>query len=173
MFDEMKWIGSFNLTPKLMHQNLASSFPGRRFVYKLHPNQLEHESDIRADLSAFANVCVVGNERRVRDLLPDVSFVVLIQSTVAHESLQAGKTVCLVSLFDYQTHADLFSLPQVALVPTIEALRRVLASPPVDAPAPVYFDPLDRPRVAELMVKVAPGMRASTLSAPLDAGAAR
>ena len=90
----------------------AARLPQRSFKYKLHPNQRDYETEIRADLS-LPNIEVIGPLTKIRDLLPGISVVVLIQSTVAHEALQAGKTLCILPLFDYQTHADLFALPQV------------------------------------------------------------
>lgn len=109
-------------------KEVAARLPQRGFKYKLHPNQRDQEAEIRADLS-LPNIEVISHLTRIRNLLPSTSVVVLIQSTVAHETLQAGKTLCILPLFDYQTHADLFVLPQVLITRSEDELVQAISAP--------------------------------------------
>jgi hypothetical protein len=134
---------------------VAARLPQHKLIYKLHPNQRREEAEIRTDLASLSNVEVVGNLLKVRDLLPNTAVVVAIQSTVVHEALQAGKLVCILPEFDYQTHSDLFSLPQVSVIRSEDELIRVIESPPAaDLSVPVFFDRFDDAKVRRLVADI-------------------
>jgi hypothetical protein len=140
-------------------KEVAARLPQRGFKYKLHPNQRDQEAEIRADLS-LPNIEVIGPLTKVRDLLPSTSVVVVIQSTVAHEALQAGKTLCILPLFDYQTHTDLFVLPQVFITPSEDELVQAIAAPRSQAAAAVFFNRFDHAKTRQLMIDILKGVKA-------------
>lgn len=135
----------------------AAACPDRKFVYKMHPNQWQHEGDARMDLSKLPNIEVIGPQKSIRTLLASVSTVVVIQSTVAHEALQAGKTLCVLPLFDYQTHQDLFKLPEVFLTDTHEALIDAISAPPPERRPPLYFERFDAARTRQIVRAIVEG----------------
>ena len=141
-------------------KGVAARLPRRGFKYKLHPNQRDQEAEIRADLS-LPNIEVIGPLTKIRDLLPATSVVVLIQSTVAHEALQAGKTLCILPLFDYQTHADLFVLPQVSITRSEEELVQAIEAPRPEVTATVFFNRFDYAKTRQLMTDILQGVRAN------------
>lgn len=123
---------------------LAPLLPGRRILYKLHPNQQRLESRIREDFSALQNVLVVSASIPLQQVLDTVSDVILIKSTVAYEALQAGRKVHILQELNYQWHQDLFSLPGVIVSGNVTALVDELKAPLQVGNPPRFFEPLDR-----------------------------
>ncbi len=144
---------------------LALRLPERHFVYKLHPNQQHARSAIGAELASLPNVEIVDGSVSAGSLLGRVSHVVLIQSTVTHEALQAGRQVCILPLLNYQVHHDLFGLEGVTTTPTLEHLVRAIEAPPGTGKALSFFDRFDAARAAQLLTPGRPDPAAAAASA--------
>jgi hypothetical protein len=129
----------------------AARLPARRFKYKLHPNQQADLAKIRAELAHLPNVEVVDGNTAARASLASAGIVVVVQSTVAHEALQAGKRLCVIPILNYAIHSDLFGLPQVILTPSVDSLVEAIEAPPAAMPPAVFFNRFDAARVARLM----------------------
>jgi hypothetical protein len=115
----------------------------RHFVYKLHPSQATAVGTIRAQLADLANVSVRSTDVAVQALLAEARDVLLIQSTVAYEAVQAGRRLLVIPELDYDTHADLFPLKSVEVVADADALAAALARTPAASEALVFFKPFD------------------------------
>jgi hypothetical protein len=139
----------------------AARLPERSFKYKLHPNQEADFERLRRATSHLPNVQVIDARVAARTLLASAAVVVVVQSTVTHEALQAGNRVCVIPVLNYGIHADLFGLPQVRLTPTVDALIDVIASPASELPPVVFFERFDEVRARGLMRQLLDGHTAT------------
>jgi hypothetical protein len=130
---------------------LAAAIPDRQIIYKLHPNQRQAIRNIQQEFASFKNIRVIDASISARALLPCVTHVVLIQSTVALEALQAGRRLCILPLLHYRGHKDLFQLEAVTVTPTLEDLIGALDIPPDFGKSPSFFDPFDAATAAKLL----------------------
>lgn len=117
--------------------------PERQFVYKLHPSQSTAAEAIRAELADLPNVSVRSTDVAVQRLLAEARDVVLIQSTVAYEAVQAGRRLLVIPELDYATHTDLFPLKSVEVVTDPQALAAALGRTLPASEPPVFFKPFD------------------------------
>lgn len=132
----------------------AQALPGRRFVYKLHPNQGPDLAQIQQELADLPNVRVVDGQVKASDLLASTAHLVVVQSTVLYEALQAGIPASIVPIQNYQISQDTFDLPGVEVVETPQHLARRLGQ---DAPPPAptqFFAPLDAPAAHALLERL-------------------
>jgi hypothetical protein len=137
-------------------RDCARRLPGRRFVYKLHPNMQGALEQIRRALADLPNVEVIPGSASASALLPRSSHVVLVQSTFALEALQAGRRVCIVPRLNYGAHRDILGLPAVSLTDSVDELLEALKRP-VEGPAPVFFDRFASERTCELLEQLRVG----------------
>jgi hypothetical protein len=133
---------------------VAERLPARSIKYKLHPNQHEHIDNIRCEFSFLRNVEVIAGSVAARDLMFRTSCVVLIQSTVAYEALQAGRRLCLIPEMNYQIHSDLFDLPGVTVTMTFDELVKTISSDVVSTESVNFFDRFDEARAANILRQV-------------------
>lgn len=129
----------------------AAALPARRFIYKLHPNQHTGFAAIRDEFRDLPNVEVVDSSVAAPSLLPAVSHVVVVQSTVLQEALQAGRQVCVLPELNYRMHEADFHRPQVTVAADVQALIAALQAGVVQAERPVFFDPFNAARARELL----------------------
>jgi len=87
-------------------------------------------------------------------MLARVSHIVLVQSTVTHEALQAGRRVCIVPRLNYHVHHDLFNVEGVVLTPTLDDLLRAIDETPSTARPIRFFEPLDTGLASTLLSEV-------------------
>lgn len=138
---------------------LAAALPHRELIYKLHPGQRFASEAIRRELSPWQNIRVVDASLPARALLAEVSHVVVIQSTVALEALQSGRRVCILPLFEYRTHTDLFDLREVAVTGDIEQLIAAVNVAAAGGDPPTFFDPFDAQAAMRLLSDLLPSAR--------------
>jgi hypothetical protein len=129
----------------------AAALPGRRFIYKLHPNQHADFAAIREAFRDCPNVEVVDSSVSAPSLLPSVSHVVLVQSTVFQEALQAGRQVCVLPALNYRIHEADFHRPQVTVAADVQTLVAALQAPPLQADRPVFFEPFEPAKAVRLL----------------------
>jgi hypothetical protein len=132
-------------------KRLAQAVPARRIIYKLHPNQQAASAAIFREAAEHPNIEVVDGTTSARSLLARVSHVVLIQSTVALETLQSGRRLCVLPLRHYRVHEDLFGLEAVSITPDMDSLIEAVDKPLPSGPPPRFFDPFDRATAAEVL----------------------
>lgn len=136
---------------------LAALLPRRRFVYKLHPNQIAELPAIRAAAADLVNIQIGDPSTPASRMMAGVTHLVAIQSTVVYEALQHGRRVCLLPRHDYQIHADLFDMPTVTTSATPERIAADLARPAGDGSALLFFEPFDRARAAAAVAELVGG----------------
>lgn len=129
----------------------AQRLPQKKFIYKLHPNQIHDLATVRADLASFTNIEVIGLSKNIREIMSVSAVIVVIQSTIAHEALQMGRRVCVIPEMDYQVHTDLFELPNVHVTYTHEQMINAIELPMSPTPPPIFFDRFDREGAKNLM----------------------
>lgn len=122
---------------------IAPQLPRRRFLFKLHPSQAAYLPAVQGRLAHLSNVQVFSTDTTVAQLMASASDVLLIQSTVAYEAVQAGRKLVVISESDSGAHADLFSLPGVFLASTEEDIVSALEARPLIERPPVFFKPFD------------------------------
>jgi hypothetical protein len=135
-------------------KELATKLPHRQFKYKLHPNQHADFAMICRDLATWPNVQVIDSRTSMRTLMDAASDIVLIQSTAAHEALQAGKRLCILPLLNYQIHRDLFSRAAVFITPDVEELARTIESPPLQPEASLFFERFNADKSVRLLHEI-------------------
>lgn len=129
----------------------AAALPARRFIYKLHPNQHTDFAAICQEFRDLPNVEVVDSSVSAPSLLPAVSHVVVVQSTVLQEALQAGRQVCVLPELNYRMHKADFHRPQITLTADVPALVAALQAPPAQGERPVFFDPFNADAARQLL----------------------
>jgi hypothetical protein len=137
-------------------ERIAARRPDRTFKFKLHPSQGHQLTEVKARFQHLPNVEVIGTNRTTSQLLATASDVLLIQSTVAYEAVQAGRRLLVIDELDSSTHHDLFALPNVFLVQDLDGLERALSLPQVSAPAPVFFKPFDAALARDVLARGGP-----------------
>ncbi len=126
----------------------------RRFLYKLHPAQASSLAAIQAELAGLPNVTVHGTDVTVQTLLAESSDVLLIQSTVAYEAVQAGRRLLIIPELDYATHSDLMTLDGVEVVKDAAALVEALAHDRPPRTPQVFFEPFDAARATRILERL-------------------
>jgi hypothetical protein len=94
---------------------------------------------------------VVDSSVSAPSLLPSVSHVVLVQSTVFQEALQAGRQVCVLPELNYRIHEADFHRPQVTVAADVQTLVAALQAPPLQADRPVFFEPFESAKAVRLL----------------------
>jgi hypothetical protein len=147
---------------------VAARLPRRRFMYKLHPNQQSELDAIRDQFASITNITVIAGHTPARDLLANVEVVVVVQSTVVHEALQAGRRVCIVPVLNYHIHEDLFALPSVKVTPDAAALELAIETAIEPSPAPTFFNSFDDKQARALLDALfqTPHSKCGALSSP-------
>lgn len=132
----------------------ARQCPDLTVKYKLHPNQFAQKEAIRMRFASEKNISVIADEKTLQQLFEECHHVLAIQSTGVYEALQAGRVVSLLASLDYETHADLFGLPNLRVVRDSSELVRGLTSSALQhdpSRSPKFFEDFDAARVAQLM----------------------
>lgn len=138
-------------------RQVAPALPQRRFLYKLHPNQLQHSHQVEARLADLPNVEIVTTACTLQQLVGRCGDALCVQSTGVYEALQAGVRVHLYARHDYTTHSDVFDHPNLRVVDDHLAFLRSVqeARPPSASDAtPVFFRDFDAAAATALMTEL-------------------
>jgi hypothetical protein len=103
------------------------------------------------DFADLPNVQVVDSAVSAASLLPEVSHVVLVQSTTFFEALQAGRGVCVLPELNYHVHKEGFGWPRVCVPATRQELVALLQAPTSPSQPPRFFEAFDATYAAELL----------------------
>jgi hypothetical protein len=123
--------------------------PQDHIFFKLHPNQFSRRKEYYKLFHDYPNIKVVTNEQPTERMVASCDAIVLIQSTIAYEALQAGIPVFIYKRMTYYRHDHIFNSPNVRLID--DARQIVLTGkPPQPGPRDVFFDDFDE-RVYRLL----------------------
>jgi Capsule polysaccharide biosynthesis protein len=115
--------------------------PGSTILFKLHPNQFSRRKEYLDRFRQYPAVRVLTNEQSTGDLMLHCDAVVLIQSTIAYEALQAGVPVFIYKRMTYFRHGHLFDHPNVSLID--DAQEIVLREKGTTAEGDIFFEEFD------------------------------
>jgi hypothetical protein len=90
--------------------------PGSTILFKLHPNQFSRRKEYLDRFRQYPAIRVLTNEQATSELILHCDAVVMIQSTIAYEALQAGVPVFIYKRMTYFRHRHLFDHPNVSLI---------------------------------------------------------
>jgi hypothetical protein len=90
--------------------------PEDRVFFKLHPNQTSRSKEYYKLFETYPAINVVTNEQPTERVVASCDAIVLIQSTIAYEALQAGIPVFIYKRMTYYRHDHIFNSPNVRLV---------------------------------------------------------
>lgn len=79
------------------------------FYFKLHPNEFADIDKYKNYFKDNKNIKIIRNEATVSELLSQIEFVFLIQSTAELETLRNGKKVIVLKKIDYEVMDFVFN----------------------------------------------------------------
>jgi hypothetical protein len=141
-------------------RQITSRLPGRRIIYKLHPNQKFEEPAIRAELSDLPHVEIGDASVPASRMTNGVTHLIAIQSTFVYEALQNGRRICVIPRHNYHIHSDIFDLPAVSVPATLDDLIASLEIPSGDTESPTFFERFDAQRAFDLLAPLFNGTAA-------------
>jgi hypothetical protein len=124
---------------------------GDHILFKLHPNQFDRKKEYDRLFRDHPAIRVITNEQPTEKVVLSCDAIVLIQSTIAYQALQAGIPVFIYKRMTYYRHAHIFASPNVRL---IDHARQILFTSQQASPHPndVFFEEFDE-RVYLLLSK--------------------
>ena len=129
----------------------AQLHPNDPLLFKLHPNQFSRKKEYYKMFGDYPSIRVITNEKPTEKVILSCDAIVLIQSTIAYQALQAGIPVFIYKRMTYYRHAHIFSSPNVRL---IDHARQIVLSSQQVSPGPddIFFEEFDE-RVYLLLSK--------------------
>jgi hypothetical protein len=115
--------------------------PGSQLLFKLHPNQFSRRKEYIERFRQFPGIHVITNEQPTSEMILGCDAIVLIQSTIAYEALQAGVPVFIYKRMTYYRHAHIFDRPNVILFD--DASEIVLRDRVASATEEIFFEEFD------------------------------
>lgn len=110
-------------------------------LFKLHPNEFSRVKEYKEVFSSYPNIRVMTNEQPTEEVILSCDAIVLIQSTVAYQALQAGIPVFIYKKMTYYRHAHIFGSPNVRL---IENARQIIVTHHATrGPDDIFFERFD------------------------------
>lgn len=131
----------FGLSLAALAIEYARLHPGDRILFKLHPNQFSRRKDFAGLFRDYPAIRVVTNEQPTEKVILSCDAIVLIQSTIAYQALQAGIPVFIYKRMTYYRHAHIFHSPNVRLID--HASQIVLNGKPRPVVEDIYFEDFD------------------------------
>lgn len=140
------------ISTRMHHEDLISiskelsiTYPNRKIFYKLHPTDFYRKNFFERMFSECKNIKITAEETHLKSLFSKCFFVVIIQSTVVFEAIQAGKEVLIYKRSNYKQ--DSFIFKYVNLFDSIHELRKVIDSHTKKTKhyksPPIFFDKFD------------------------------
>lgn len=152
----------FGLALAALAIEYAQLNPGDQLLFKLHPNQFSRKKEYYKLFERYPAIRVVTNEQPTEKVILSCDALVLIQSTIAYQALQAGIPVFIYKRMTYYRHDHIFDSPNVRLID--HAGQIVLNEKPAQpGPRDIFFDEFDE-RVYHLLSK-----SGSTIKLPANA----
>jgi len=110
-------------------------------LFKLHPNEFAMKSFYDETFRDFPNIRVITNEQPTEEVILSCDAIVLIQSTIAYQALQAGIRLFIYKRMTYYRHAHIFNSPNVQLIDN--ARQIVVTSDNTRDARDVFFEEFD------------------------------
>ena len=111
-------------------------------LFKLHPNEFARKKEYTGYFSEYPNIQVITNEQPTEKIVLSCDAIVLIQSTIAYQALQAGIQLFIYKRMTYYRHSHIFHNPNVHLVdnarqivPGAQFIRKT-----AEGPVQVFFE---------------------------------
>jgi hypothetical protein len=144
----------FGLSLADLAMEYAKLHPKDHILFKLHPNQFSQRKQYYKLFGEFPAIRVITNEQPTEKVILSCDAIVLIQSTIAYQALQAGIPVFIYKRSTYYRHSHIFSSPNVRL---IDSARQIVLSDQQVLPGPndIFFEEFDE-RVYLLVSKAEP-----------------
>jgi hypothetical protein len=114
--------------------------PADDVIFKLHPNEFPHQRKFEDLFRNYPNIRVVTNEYPTEEVIQSCHAIVLIQSTIAYQALQAGIPVFIYKRMTYYRHAHIFGSPNVTL---IENARQIAVTGSARHSEDIFFERFD------------------------------
>lgn len=112
--------------------------PEDHLLFKLHSNQFNRRNEYDELFREYPAIQVLTNEQPIEKLILNCDAIVLIQSTVAYQALQAGIPVFIYKQMTYYRHAHIFNNRNVRLID--DASQLVLTGKPDrTGPGDIFF----------------------------------
>jgi hypothetical protein len=109
-------------------------------LFKLHPNEFAWKSRFDELFRGYPNIQVITNEHPTEDIILSCDAIVLIQSTIAYQALQAGIPVFIYKRMTYYRHSHIFESPNVKL---IEDARQIVVTGRTHYSKDIFFERFD------------------------------
>ena len=116
----------------------AAIAPDTTILFKLHPNEFARKKEFEAGFAQHPNIRVITNEQPTETVIRACSAIVLIQSTIAYQALQAGVRVFIYKKMTWYRHEHIFDNPNVRLIDHASEID--LAGSTGDIPPVVFFE---------------------------------
>ena len=87
---------------KYSAREIALSYPDRKVIYKLHPNEYHLKSEYIEFFRDVQNVRVIDIEDSTKNLVAKSSVVIAIVSAVVYDALHQGKIVAILQRINYR-----------------------------------------------------------------------
>ena len=101
---------------KQLVKDISSIDSSFHFIYKLHPDEYRAYNSYVDYFSHYTNVEVVKNEHTISDIIPEIEFTLVVQSTVMVETLNAGKRVFVYRILDYEVMDFLYNEEGISFI---------------------------------------------------------
>jgi len=112
-----------------------------KIIFKLHPNEFARKRNFDELFSEYPNITVLTNEQPTEEMVLSCDAIVLIQSTVAYQALQAGIPLFIYKRMTYYRHSHIFNSLNVKLIDN--AGQIVVSSDREQGPGDVFFERFD------------------------------
>lgn len=116
--------------------------PEDHILFKLHPNQFSRRKEYFKLFQDHPNIKVITNQQPTEQVVASCDAIVLIQSTVAYEALQAGIPVFIYKRMTYYRHDHIFDSPNVRLIDNAQQIL-LTGRPAQPGPRDIFFDNFD------------------------------
>jgi len=122
----------------------TNKFSDVNFIFKLHSNQSLEKDGYYKYFNRFENVSVVFNEKSIKNLFLECETVLVIESTIIFEALQANKRILLLKSNRSCLYNNLFVNPNISLINSIRDFGLFYKNPIKISENSIYFLPFNR-----------------------------
>lgn len=125
-------------------KEIAINRPSLDIYYKLHPNQYFQKEDTCNYFSENVNIQIITSEYSIPQLVSKTKATFTIASTAVYESLHAGTKVLIYKKQNYCAHQDIFELPGVFLIESINDFEKAFEADVKIQDLNFFFSPFNK-----------------------------
>lgn len=108
---------------------LATNYPEKNFVFKLHSNEYNKSDDYKMQFADFNNITVLTNEISISELLSQCELVLLINSTVIYEALNQNIKVAVFKRVNYFESYNINKIENLFYINSAQDFPDILRAP--------------------------------------------